>query len=351
MDTCLSIRNNNNILFLAIGGGGDIVLAATLATSYERCGGKAVIGSIVWERYIIDPIPGPISVDEFSNVVEKYNGYAIVNHNSFALRGERVVIPQAVNVAKALDRSIAIFDINHGSVGLAKAIEDFMNRYNVDVVIGVDVGGDSIAEGFEEELWSPLADAISVAALAHINKSYIAIASPGSDGELSLDYIEKRIRRIIRLGGYVGGYVLSKKDLEILKHILEKAISEASSIPLIVINTDAESISIRKQSRSIRLSLMGLTIFLLDAIVVARDSLARYIYETYNLREARRILNMLGIATEYDIEEEIFKELQTKKSYAELDLLEIRNRVRKKLVEHHISLRDIVAKNHSLETS
>lgn len=335
MDICLAIGDRGKLLFLGIGGGGDIALASTLALSYERCGGKALIGSIIWERYIIDPLPGPISINELVNIVERSSGYAIVNRNTFALRGGRVVIPQAVNVADVLQRDVVVFDISLGAIGIANALTDFLSRYDVDSVIGVDVGGDAIAEGFEESLWSPLADAVVVAALAHIPRTYIAVASPGSDGELPMAYIEKRIRRIARLGGYVGGYILSKNDLATLRHILSKTTSEASSIPLMVFDTDLDIISIRKESRSVKLSLMGLTIFILDSITVARDSLARYVYETHSLSEARQIMNKLTIPTEYDLEEEILSELFAKESYVEIDLIEIKNRIKKRLIKTH----------------
>ncbi|MEM4849105.1 MAG: DUF1152 domain-containing protein, partial [Ignisphaera sp.] len=319
LDICLNIKNSDKVLFLAMGGGGDVAMAATLALSYERCGGKAVIGSILWERYVIDPLPGPISINELFNVVEKDDDYAILNKYTFALRGGRVVVPQAINVSAALNREVVVFDIYGGSKGLAKALDTFRARYGVKEIIGVDVGGDVIAEGFEENLWSPLADAIVVAALSHLDSTYIAIASPSADGELQLDYIDQRLRRIARLGGYIGGYILSSRDLEILRQLLKKVTSEASAIPLKVTNTDLDTILIRKESRSVKLSMMELTVFILDAVTVVRDSIARYVYETNSFNEARYILNKLTIVTEYDLEEEIFKELVNKGNYTEID--------------------------------
>lgn len=335
MDVCLSLKDRGKVLFLAIGGGGDVSMASVLALSYERCGGEAVIGSILWERYVVDPIPGPISINEVFNVVERGPGYAIVSRDSFAIRGNRVVVPQAVNVASVLGREVVVFDITQGTLGMATALKSFKTKYSVESIVGVDVGGDVIAEGFEEELWSPLADALSAAALAHIKNSYIAIASPAADGELPLDYIENRIRRIARLGGYIGGYMLSRLDLEKIEDILRKAVSEASAIPLKVVRSDACSVCIRNESRNVKLSLMNLAIIILDSTTVVRDSLARYVYETSSIEEARWILNKLTVVTEYDLEEEIFKELVTRESYVELDLIKTRSRLKKKLIELH----------------
>jgi len=335
IDTCLHINGYNKVLFLAIGGGGDVALASTLALSYERCGKQAIVGSIIWERYSVDPVPGPISIDELFNTVKKTEDYAIVNANTFAIRGGRVVIPQPANVSKFLKRNVIVFELSKGAKGLARAIENYMNSHGIEAVIGVDVGGDSLAEGFEDELWSPLADGISVAALAHIKGSYLAVVCPGADGELSLNYIEKRLRRIARLNGYLGGYILSRKDLEVLRNILIEVISEASTIPLTVLSTDLDNIVIRNGSREVRLSIMNLAVFLLDAVTVARDTVARYIYDTDSFNEAKWILNKLGIVTEYDIEEEIFNEIVQGRNCADIDLVEIRNRLKNRLIKLH----------------
>jgi hypothetical protein len=338
IDVCLSTKGYDNVLFLGMGGGGDIATAAVLALSYERCGGRSVIGSIVWERYIVDPVPGPIHIEEFHNIVKIGNGYAIVKRDSYAIRGGRKVVPQVVNVANVLGREVFVFDIYGGPRGLARILKDFMNFYGVDAIIGVDVGGDAIAEGFEENLWSPLADAIVTAALAHLDNTYVAIASPGADGELPQEYIEKRIRRIARLGGYIGGYMFTANDIETLKKILKKVISEASTIPIILLDTDQDVIYIRDGSRSVKLSLVNLAVFILHAVIVSRDSIARYIFEAEDFNEARKILNKLSIITEYDIEEEIYRELTEKGSQAKIDLIKIRERLKAKLAKLHINI-------------
>jgi hypothetical protein len=186
-------------------------------------------------------------------------------------------------------------------------------------------------------LWSPLADAIVVAALAHLDNAYVAIASPGADGELPQEYVEQRIRKIAQLGGYVGGYVFSAKDIEILKMMLERVVSEASAIPLKLFETDQDVIYIRDGSRKVKLSLVNLAVFILNSITVARASIARYVFEADNFDEARNILNKLLIVTEYDIEEEIYRELNTKGFNTKINLVEIRDKLKKKLLKLHIN--------------
>jgi hypothetical protein len=54
-------------LYLAIGGGGDVVMAAALA-------GDEAVGQIPWERYVVDPTPGPVPPDALRDVAKVGGG-------------------------------------------------------------------------------------------------------------------------------------------------------------------------------------------------------------------------------------------------------------------------------------
>jgi hypothetical protein len=54
-------------LYLAIGGGGDVVMAAALA-------GDEAVGQIPWERYVVDPAPGPVPPDALREVAKVGEG-------------------------------------------------------------------------------------------------------------------------------------------------------------------------------------------------------------------------------------------------------------------------------------
>ncbi|MEM0005420.1 MAG: DUF1152 domain-containing protein [Ignisphaera sp.] len=340
-DLCLYIPNSKKVLFFAIGGGGDIVLTTILALSYERCGGAAFIGGIVWERYIVDPFPGPIRLSEFKNIDIEHYGYGIVNSESYAIRNKNIVIPQIVRVSKAINRGMYVFDISGGPKMLATILKDFVERKGVDYIIGVDVGGDSIATGFEESLWSPLADAIGVAALAHLNNSYLALASPGADGELDVDYILTRIARFTKFDGLVGGYVIGYKDIELLNILAKDVVSEASMAALKAFRGEYSTPYIRSGSRKAFISPLSLIVFILQASVVARDSVARYIYDADSIDEARKILNALNIYTELDLEEDLYREISIGRKIEEIDLNSIRETGKRKLIQKHV-MRDTI---------
>jgi Uncharacterized protein conserved in archaea len=56
-----------NILVIGIGGGGDVVGSTITYNLAVNEGIDAVLGAVLWERYVVDIIPGPIKIDELRN--------------------------------------------------------------------------------------------------------------------------------------------------------------------------------------------------------------------------------------------------------------------------------------------
>ena len=91
-----------------------------------------------------------------------------------------------------------------------------MRELQTDLLVGIDVGGDSLAEGHEPGLRSPLADSITLAAFAELEKrdrrTLWGVFGYGSDGELSVDEIEFALSRIGAAGGLLGGWSLLRRS-------------------------------------------------------------------------------------------------------------------------------------------
>ena len=113
-------------LVLAIGGGGDVASAAVLAKSLERLGFKPVLASIAWERYVVDPVPGPIRLEELRSFIKLRDGYALVDESAYAERGGRRVKFQAANASGVLKEPIYVVDLYGGVRGYVEAIEEVM---------------------------------------------------------------------------------------------------------------------------------------------------------------------------------------------------------------------------------
>lgn len=305
--------NIENVLVFAAGGGGDVVTAAVIADKLNKYGYRTYISTIVWERYTIDPHPGPISISEIINS-KKIGLYTVeVNEGSYAIRNGKKIIFQAVNVSSVIKKPIYICEISAGSEGLYRSLDELIMHLNIDLVLGVDVGGDVLAVGKEEELWSPLADQISLAALYKIyqNRSipcYIAISSIGSDGELPRNYIIDRLSKIAREGGLIDIFGFGRSDEKIIKNILSKTVTEAGTALLDAIQGYRGWKIIRDGTRKIYIDILSTIVFILDVKVLFKNSpMATLLFNTKNIHEANDILVKNGIFTELELEKEIFK--------------------------------------------
>ena len=58
------IQDADRVLVLGIGGGGDVVGSLAVARFCESLGADFVLGGVAWERFAIDPHPGPRGLDE-----------------------------------------------------------------------------------------------------------------------------------------------------------------------------------------------------------------------------------------------------------------------------------------------
>ncbi len=212
---------------------------------------------------------------------------------------------------------------------------DACSRLGCELVIGVDVGGDSLALGFEENLWSPLADSIGVSALANTVsqglKALLAVAYPGADGELPFGYVLKRISEVAEKGGLVGGYILSIEDIEILKKLIGYAYTESSSTPLSVYSGLYGVKSIRFGLRRVFLSPIQITVFMLKPDIVASLSLAKHLLNCESFVEANEILHRLGVYTEFDLELDVSRAIAEKGSITKDDVWRLREHGRYKL--------------------
>lgn len=323
----------SRMVFIGVGGGGDVVSAAMLAQAFRRLGIETFVASIVWERFVIDPVPGPIGLDEIVNLekIGKYTG--LVNGDSYAIRGGKKVFFQASLVSKAIDEEIIVVDLKEGVKGYIRALEELEKYTGAEALIGVDVGGDILASGYEEELWSPLADSMGLAALKEVDQSYLIVHSPGSDGELPTDRVLEKIARIASMNGYLGARGITREDVEVLKRILSYAKSEASLIQLYAFSGEYGEIPIRKGTRKIKVSPIHMISFLLDPRKVFNISAsAQIVAGTKSFNEAVRKLNEHGIYTEYNLEVDLIK--AGIKKYTAEKILKIRNAGRINLRRH-----------------
>ncbi len=297
----------NNILVFGAGGGGDAAGTVHLYLKLKKMGANPIIGSIVWERFIVDPVPGPITIEELVNAEPLGWSVAIVTGETYALRYGREVKPQIARVAEVLGIKALAIDVGKGAEGVAEALRLAAEHLGVEAVIAVDVGGDALARGCEDSLWSPLADSVSLAGLlASGSPGFLAIHSPGADGELSRETVLKYIAEIAAMGGLIGIYGLTREEIEVLDKIVKVVVSEASKIPYQAFRGEYGVKAIRQGTRKVFIDPSMAVTYLLDAKTAASTTpLPRLVEGTRSIAQARGALNQVCIYTELDLELDI----------------------------------------------
>jgi Uncharacterized protein conserved in archaea len=298
-------------LFLAIGGGGDVVMAAALA-------GDEAVGQIPWERHIVDPEPGPVPPDALREVFNVGEGLYLATPRSYVERGGRRFKTQGMCVAAALNKSVYLVDPYRRPTDVAKALAAFGR------VIGVDVGGDVLGVGCEESLGSPLADAYGLAVLARLAEMGVEaelwVMSPGADGELDREYILQRAAAAARTSGLIGLVGLTKREAEVLARLVETCVTEASAVALRAFRGEYGELALRGGLRRVKIDLCALAGLRLDPRAVLKiNKAAQIIYrEDVPIDVAADLLLAEGMPTELHLERLLAQGLSPRAAVEEL---------------------------------
>jgi hypothetical protein len=301
------IRASSRALVIGVGGGGDVVGALAAARFLEFCGLEFVLGGLSWERSVYDPVPGPRSLGEVENVRAIHPRIWMANPNSQTNTG---VFFAESKMAAVHGQEVLLVDINGGVNGVVEGLEVAIQEFKTDLLVGLDVGGDSLAQGDEPGLRSPLADSIMLAAYAELeNRGYRtlwAMFGYGSDGELSVVEIETALSKLAKAGAWLGTTSLTPKIADELDEAIKTVATEASAIPVQCFHGAWGESKIRTDQRTVKLTPLTALIFFVSATklfqTLARP--AQAVSKSSSLEEANNALHALGIKTELDLERE-----------------------------------------------
>ncbi|MEB3789581.1 MAG: DUF1152 domain-containing protein [Desulfurococcales archaeon] len=326
-------KSYDKILVFGAGGGGDALGALMVWNRLKDLGAQPLLGSVVWERFVIDPFPGPIPLEVMVNADPLGWSIGLVGPDSFANRYGFQVRPQVARVAKYTGGKTIFLDLSKGAEGLLEALLVAKEELGVDAIIGVDTGGDILAKGCEDNLWSPLADALSLYAMAESSiDSYTVVLSPGADGELSEEEVLQRVSEIARNNGLLEVFGLSRKDYLLGKEAEQEVVSEASKIPLRAFEGEYGVVTIRGGTRRVKISPVQSSAYLLDTHMVYKESpLAKSVAGTRGISQASQVLNKYCIVTELDLEQELSR-LKEHGSQRQVTLVEVRRSIMNKLI-------------------
>ena len=305
------LKNSRKAIVLGIGGGGDIVGTLPTASLLEINGTQCVLGGLSWERFTIDPDPGPRRLEEAHNVCEINNVVWKCNKDSITRAGARFA---EAGMAEVLGEETLLVDISYGPAKVFEGIKDAAEKLGADLIVGIDVGGDVLGFGDEKGLMSPLADAMMTAALymhSFQMPTVMGIFGFGSDGELSKAELERSFGVIARNNGMFGSWGISSETLELMEKAISVIPTEASRGPVEYAKGTFSATSIRNGSRKVELDISSTVTFYVDPRVVFEkvSKPARAVYGCETIGEANAKLNEAGIRTELDIEMELYENL------------------------------------------
>ncbi len=320
-----SAVKGKNVFVFGAGGGGDIVGAYYISNKVKKLGGNTLVGSVVWERYSVDPYPGPIPLEMMVNVDPIGFSSALVNSDSYALRYGMEIEPEITKFVKVIGEKAIFLDLTKGTEGLIRALNDVSQNFDIDLVIGVDVGGDILALGCEDNIWSPLADSISLSALYNTNiDSLLTVYGPGGDGELQTDTVLKYISDIAKENGLIEVLGMNIEEAELLDNLVKNINTEASLIPLISFKGEYGNKMIRNNTRNVKLSPVLSTSYVLNVdITYNRSELPKLVKDTGGIGQANQALNDHCIYTELDLENDLMK-LRGESSNIPINLIDLR---------------------------
>ena len=111
-------------------------------------------------------------------------------------------------MARFLGSRTLLVDPTPGPVAISEGLALAVGWLGCDLLVLIDVGGDVLAHGDEAGLWSPLCDAVMLAAAGHLAGRGIPVLAgvfaPGCDGELTPDEVVERFAEVAAAGGFAG---------------------------------------------------------------------------------------------------------------------------------------------------
>lgn len=283
-------------LYVAAGGGGDAIAAALL---HDDPTTRPVILTYAWERLILDPVPGPRSVEDFDGLGQDVPGIAEILATTEARPPAKSPLPRLTGT---LNARLFLLDPSGGAVGMREQIRTAVDHFQPDEVTIVDVGGDIIARGDEPGLRSPMADALVLASVQGLEvPTRVWMAGPGLDGELTE---AEALARVDELGGRLHR-TLADADTYNIGDVLEWHPTEATRLLVAAARGYRGAVEIRDQGLLVHLTNHSSDIQEIASDAVYRASaLASSLATTGSLEEANLEVRRLHIHSELDYESE-----------------------------------------------
>lgn len=290
---------------LGIGGGGDIVGCLAVARQLESRGLDTVLGGVAWERFPVDPYPGPRPLEHLIGPRPIGPAAALVDPERGATTPEGAHFAES-RLASFLGTSTVLIDITGGAAGAREGITDAMAELGCDLLVLIDIGGDAIASGGESGLASPLCDAVMIAGGAAAETSLpalLGVLGAGCDGELQPAEVLERVAALAGAGAWIDTLGVPPEAAAAIEAAAEVAVTEASLLVARCARGAFGETEIRGGRRTVEVGPLGALCFVLDLDAALSElPLARAVGQSSSIGAAHEALTALGVGTELDYE-------------------------------------------------
>ncbi|GIX45865.1 MAG: hypothetical protein KatS3mg131_0076 [Candidatus Tectimicrobiota bacterium] len=303
------LRQARRAIVLGVGGGGDVVGTIPTARLLELFGISCVLGGLSWERFVYDPQPGTRTLAEVEHVQPLAPTVWLANAQTATRSGVRFAESE---VAAFYNTETLLVDLSQGVAGVVAGLRAARQALQADLLVGIDVGGDSLARGHEAGLRSPLADAMMLAAFYQLSGEVSClwgVFGYGSDAELTPAEIDQALSLVARHGGLLGAWGLTPAVVAELERLLAHVRTEASAIAVACARGATGVQAIRDGTRRVALSPVCTITFYLSPQVLYEQvgALARAVAAAPSLAAASAALAALGVRSEYEFEKEMLR--------------------------------------------
>jgi len=296
------LKGSKYAMIIGVGGGGDVV--GTIPTSrYLRwLNIRTIIGGLTWERYVNDPEPGPRKMEEILEIERLSATVGLANEKTRTTKGVRFT---EAAVAGVLKEKTVLIDPNQGVQGVIDGLNEAIEKLSVDLFIGIDVGGDVLADGSEGGLHSMLADSMLLAAMVNLRvPAVLGVLGCCADGELTFEQFNKQVAKIASYGGLLGARGLTPEDVATLEEVIPYTKTESSALAVKAAQGIIGDFYIRGGYRKVTLTPMSALTFYFDPRVVFDriSKVAKDLVTTRSLDEAQAVLERANLPSELTFE-------------------------------------------------
>ncbi len=232
------IENSKNILLCGAGGGFDIYSGIPLYFNLKQQGKNVIISNLSF-TWLEETTSSRIFPNCYSIQLEDQD---ISGRNYFP---EKIL----KSWFDSINENVEVYAFNRVGVKPLKDAYNFLiDKYNIDTIILIDGGTDSLMFGDEEGLGTPQEDMCSMAAVhqTEVKHKYLVSIGFGIDsfhGVSHYDFLEN-ISTLQRTGGYLGLFQLNNfmKESELFLNAIDFANQRMVSKESIVSNSIASAL-------------------------------------------------------------------------------------------------------------